>query len=43
MVSWYIGQDETTIEGAGCDDKNRKQNITEGSNSKKRKLEYGPI
>ena len=33
------GQDETTIEGAGCDDKKRKQNITEGRKSKKRKLE----
>ena len=35
-------QDESTIEGAGCDDRKRKENITESSKSKRRKLEDGP-
>ena len=33
-------QEETTIEGTIYDEKKRKENIPDGGNNKKRKLEY---
>ena len=37
-----IEQEESTIEGTGCDDKKRKGRMAESSVSKRRKLEDGP-